>query len=122
MASENKYLEIYNSMAPGVVQSAAKWGVSAATLLAMAKRGLVDVYDGSPKLYSRKPRGKILEIMDLVAEYKPEYFGLFKEGEQLGMLCRIKDGLVVDAWDKPYDLEDVYLMRIGKKAFPLDEI
>ena len=38
------------------------------------------------------------------------------------MLCRIKDGLVVDAWDKPYDLEDVYLMRIGNKTFPLDEI
>ena len=122
MASENKYLEIYNSMAPGVVQSAAKWGVSAATLLAMSKRGLVDVYDGSPKLYSRKPRGKILDIMDLVAAHKAEYFTLFQYGRELGMLCRIKDSRVVDAWDKPYDLEDVYLMRIGNKTFPFERI
>ena len=115
----DKYTELYNNMEPGIVQCAASWGISAATLGAMAKRGLVEVFEGKPKKYRRAEKGLYARIVELGRE--TDYFGLFKRDEELGMLCRIKDGRILDAWDKPYDVEGVYKIRINSQFIALDE-
>lgn len=115
----DKYTELYNNMEPGIVQSAASWGISAATLGAMAKRGLVEVFEGKPKKYRRAEKGLYARIVELANGY--EFFALFKRDEELGMLCRVKDGRVLDAWDKPYNVEGVYKMRLNSDFVSLDE-
>ena len=115
----DKYTELYNNMEPGIIQCAAAWGISAATLGAMAKRGLVEVFDGKPKKYKRADGSLYKQIYDLVTQSETEYFGLFKRDEELGMLCRIKDGRIVDAWDKPYDITNVLEIRINQNKISL---
>ena len=117
----DKYTELYNNMEPGIVQSAAAWGISAATLGAMAKRGLVEVFDGKPKKYRRAEKSLYSRIVEIATAQKLEYFGLYSRGETLGMLCHVRDGRILDAWDKQYNVEGVYKMRINSQFIALDE-
>lgn len=118
----DKYMELYNKMEPGVVKAASAWGISASSLLAMSRRGLVEVIEGNPKLYRRKGRSIYKQIVEIVERYGVEYFTLHTKGAELGMLCRFKNGRVVDAWDRLYELTHVDKIIIRKDvSFELKE-
>ena len=94
-------------------------GLAAATLSAMARRGLVEVIPGKPNKY-RRIDNPTIHIHQLLEENKDdfdEFFMLRKKDAQLGMLCYIKSGEIVDCWGKKYDLTNVNYLQIGKKEF-----
>ena len=109
------YKEIYDRMEFNKSYSAKQLGVYPASLTAMAKRGMVKRLPTSPATYVKLDNTLGL-ILDAVKNYPDaEFFILFKRGKELGMLCREKNGAVLDAFDKVYDLTDVYKMRIARK-------
>ena len=117
----DKYLELYNKMTPGEAKAAAAWGISASSLLAMSRRGLVDVIDGKPKLYRRKDRSMLLRIMSMLAD-DIEYFSLYRRNEKLGMLCYLEKGKVFDAFGNPYEVDNrIFKIRIKDKEYSLEE-
>ena len=105
-------------------KTAREIGLAAATLGAMARRGFVEIQDGSPKRY-RKISNPAAHIYHLCDEHKDDYdtyFTLRKENEPLGMLCSMHDNTVVDCWGNPYDLTNVYIIEFRTKKFNLKEI
>lgn len=112
----------YNQI-PTEFATAKEIGLAAATLCAMARRGMVEVQDGSPKRYRRivsiLPR--ILEVLEANKDKYREYFTLRKKDERLGMFCRVKNGEILDCWDKKYDLTDVIQVDFGKVIIDLGE-
>jgi hypothetical protein len=105
-------------------KTAREIGLAAATLGAMARRGFVEVQDGSPKKY-RKINNPAIHIYRLLEENKDDYetyFTLRKEGAPYGMLCSLSDGTVLDCWGKPYDLTNVITIEFRTKKFNLKEI
>ena len=115
-------LSKYNQI-PTEFATAKEIGLAAATLCAMARRGMVEVQECSPKKYRRcnsiLPR--ILEVLDANKDKYGEYFTLRKKGEKLGMFCRVKNGEILDCWDKKYDLTNVNQVDFGKVIIDLGE-
>ena len=110
----NKY-----NMIPNEYTTAREIGLSAQTLLAMSRRGLVKIQEGSPKKY-RKSNNPAVKIYLLCEQNKNDYdtyFTLRKSTEKLGMLCSISNGTVVDCWGKPYDLTNVNKIEFRTKEF-----
>lgn len=111
------YNEIYNRMQFNIEYTATELNVSGATMTAMANRGLVRKIAAKPCRYA-KIENKMAKIMDIVKQFADkEYFTLFRREEKLGMFCRIKAGCIVDAWDKAYDVSNVYKVKIANKEF-----
>lgn len=111
--------EKYN-LIPTEFATAREIGLAAATLGAMARRGFVEVLDGSPKKYRKKDASAALTILQLCEENKndyDEYFHLRKKNEKLFMLCSLKDGIVYDCWGHPYDVADVERVEFRTKGF-----
>jgi len=112
------YFEKYN-MIPEEFKTAREIGLAAATLGALARRGLVEVQDSSPKKY-RKATNPAIKIYMLCEENKNDYdtyFTLRKSTEKLGMLCSISNNTIVDCWGKPYDLTNVNKIEFRTKKF-----
>jgi hypothetical protein len=110
--------EKYN-MIPEEYKTAREIGLAAATLGALARRGLVEIQDGSPKKY-RKVNNSTAQIYALCEENKNDYdtyFTLRKSTEKLGMLCSISNNTIVDCWGKPYDLTNVNKVEFRTKVF-----
>lgn len=110
----NKY-----NMIPEEYATAKEIGLAAASLLALARRGLVEIQDGSPKKY-RKATNPAAKIYMLCEENKNDYdtyFTLRKSTEPLGMLCSISNNTIVDCWGKPYDLTNVNKIEFRTKNF-----
>ena len=102
----NKYKQI-----PEEFATASEIGIAAATLGAMARRGFVEVLDTVPKQYKRIG-GKVVEIYQAYEKNKKDlfvdtFFILYKENQELGMICSMINGTVVDCWGKAYKLNDV---------------
>lgn len=102
-------------------KTAREIGLAAATLGAMARRGFVEVQDGSPKKYRKinTPAINIYKLCDIHSDDYDEYFTLYKKDAKLGMLCSMHNGVVVDCWGKPYDLTDVIIIEFRTKKFNL---
>ena len=110
----------YNQV-PTEPATAAQIGLAAATLSAMARRGLVEVSPGKPNKYRRidNPSIKIYQLLEEHKDEFDEFFTLRKKDAALGMLCWLKNGEVVDCWGDKYDLSDVVVLELGKKKFDI---
>ena len=108
----------YNQI-PTEPATAKEIGLAAATLSAMARRGLVEVIPGKPNKYRRidNPSIKIQQLLEENKSDFDEFFMLRKKGAPYSMLCSLKKGTVIDCWGKEYDLTDVNYLQIGKKEF-----
>ena len=108
----------YNQI-PTEPATAAQIGLAAATLSAMARRGLVEVIHGKPNKYRRieNPSIKIYQLLEENKSDFDEFFMLRKKNARYGMLCSLKNGTIMDCWGKEYDLTDVNYLQIGKKEF-----
>ncbi len=96
-------------------------GLAAATLGAMARRGLIEVKNTSPKQY-RKINNSSAKIYSLCEQNKTDfdtYFTLRKRNKPIGMLCSISNNTIVDCWGKPYDLTDVNKIEFRTKKFDI---
>jgi hypothetical protein len=110
----------YNQV-PFEPTTAKEIGLAAATLSAMARRGLVEVISGKPNKY-RRIENPAIRIYQLLEENKSdfdEFFTLRKKDTTLGMLCYIKGGEVVDCWGKRYDLTDVIRIEFRTRSFDI---
>lgn len=106
---------------PEEFKTAREIGLAAATLGALARRGLVEVLDTTPKQY-RKISGPAARVYQLCEENKADYdtyFSLYKKDKKIGMLCSIVDNKVVNCWGKPYDLTDVCRVEFRTKKFEI---
>lgn len=114
----------YYDLIPEEFKTAREIGLAAATLGAMARRGLIEVKDGSPKRYRKidSTAIKIYQLCDMYKDKYDTYFTLYKEGAPYGMLCSITNGTIVDCWGNPYDLTDVIEISFRKKKINLKEI
>lgn len=80
-----------------------KVGIHFATLNSLTKKGyLIKQGDGS---YSVTEKGKIFANIEALTQGR-EYFCLRKDGATLGMMCSIKGSDLLDAWERPYDLDE----------------
>ena len=113
------YIEIYHLMQPNHYYTAKELGVAPATMTALVNRGLVERTDTSPRKYVKVITSIFAAISSLKTSYPCDLFGLYRKGEQTGMLCKIANNKVVDCWDKPYDLTNVVIARFGHNYFNL---
>jgi hypothetical protein len=114
--------EKYN-LIPEEFKTAREIGLAAATLGAMARRGMVEVKNTTPKQY-RKLNSNIMKIYYLCEVYADQYdtyFGVYKENEKVGMLCSLSNGTVLDCEGNPYDLNNVVALRFGQKMINVKE-
>lgn len=107
------------SQIPTEPATAAQIGLAAATLSAMARRGLVEVVPGKPNKYRRieNPAVKIYQLLEENKNNFEEFFTLRKKDAPYGMLCSLKQGKIMDCWGKEYDLTNVNYAKIGKKEY-----
>lgn len=102
-------------------KTAKEIGIAAATLGALARRGLVEIKEGSPKQY-RKINSVSTKIYQLCEEYKDSYdtyFTIYKQNNPIGMFCSILNNTIVDCWGNPYDLSNSEKIKFGKTIIPL---
>lgn len=100
-------------------QTASQIGLPAATLGALARRGMIEVLDTVPKQY-RKVSGNISKIYTLIEQNKDDfdiYFCLRKSDKKVGMLCSFSKNTILDCWGKPYDLTGVCRIDFDTKSF-----
>lgn len=114
--------EKYN-LVPKEFKTAREIGLAAATLGALARRGFVEVKEGSPKQYRKiaSPAIKIYQLCDIYSDQYDTYFTLYKKDAPIGMFCSIVNNTIVDCWGKPYDLTDVIAASFRKKKINLEE-
>lgn len=102
-------------------KTASQIGLAAATLGALARRGLVEVLDTVPKQY-RKASGAAARIYMLIEQNKDDfdtYFCLRKSNRKIGMLCSYSKNTILDCWGKPYDLTDVCRIDFRIRSFEI---
>ena len=107
------------SLIPTEYKTASQIGLAAATLGALARRGLVEVLDTVPKQY-RKVGGNVSKIYELIAQNKDDYdtyFCLRKTGKKVGMLCSFSKDKILDCWGNPYDLTGVNQIDFNTRTF-----
>lgn len=102
-------------------KTASQIGLPAATLGALARRGMIEVLDTTPKQY-RKASGNIAKIYTLIEQNKDDYdtyFCLRKSDRKIGMLCSYSKNKVLDCWGNPYDLANVNRIDFNTRSFEL---
>lgn len=110
----------YNQV-PTEPTTAKEIGLAAATLSAMARRGLVEVIPGKPNKY-RRLESPVIKIHQLLEENKDDYqdyFTLFKKDAPYGMLCSLRNSEVIDCWGNKYDLTNVVSLETRTRRFDL---
>lgn len=108
----DKYLQIYEQMADGVWYKASELGVAAQTLTAMIRRNLVEKMDGKPNKYRKLPETVAAKILKILDKHPAAFFTLWRGLEEIGMLCSMKNGIVLDCWEQPYDLTGISRIAI----------
>lgn len=102
-------------------KTASQIGLPAATLGALARRGMIEVLDTTPKQY-RKASGNISKIYMLIEQNKDDYdtyFCLRKSDRKIGMLCSFSKNTVLDCWGNPYDLTNVNRIDFNTRSFDI---
>ena len=112
----NKYNQI-----PTEFSTAASIGLPAQTLTAYARRGMVEVLKGKPNKYRRidNSGARVYEFLEKNKHKYNQYFTLHKADEQLGMMCSLVNGEVVDCWGNKYDLTGVVTIEIKGVIYKL---
>ena len=113
---DGKYLGIWKIMEDGKWYTASELHVAPATMTAMVRRGLVTAIAGKPKKY-KKGINVLVKILDILKDKDFEYFTLYKSDRPLGMLCSLKNEQVLDCWEQPYDLTNVYRLVVKHQEF-----
>ena len=110
----------YNQV-PTEFATASTIGLAAATLAAMARRGMVEVLPGKPNKYRRieNPAIKIYQLLEENKDDYDEFFTLRKKDKPFGMLCWLKGGEIVNCWGNKYDLSDVITLELRTKKFDI---
>jgi hypothetical protein len=109
----------YNQV-PTEPATAAQIGLAAATLSAMARRGLIEVIPGKPNKYRRidNPAIKIYQLLEENKDDYGEFFVVYRRNETLGMLCSLsKSGDVLDCWGEKYDLTNAVGVSFRTRRF-----
>ncbi len=109
-------------LVPEEFATAKEIGLAAATLGAMARRGLVEVLDTTPKQYRKVKEShtaKIYQFCEINKDDYDTYFTLRKKDRPLGMLCSISNNVIVDCWGKPYPLDNVCKVEFRTKEFEI---
>jgi len=133
------YQEIWNRMEWNKVYTARELMVAPASLIAMKKRGLVEIIGEKPNKYI-KIRNKYDEICSFVRKVRDElekefhdkleqlhidisdiYFVTWTKDAELGMLCRIKNSAIVDCYDKVYNTNDIVRVVCSGREFKFNE-
>ena len=112
-------LEEKLNLVPTEYKTASQIGLPAATLGALARRGMIEVLDTVPKQY-RKVFGNISKIYTLIEQNKDDfetYFTLRKADRKIGMLCSFSKNTVLDCWGNPYDLTGVNRIDFKTRSF-----
>ena len=106
---------------PTEFATAKEIGLSAQTLAAYVRRGMAEVQAGSPNKYRRIENSsiKVYNFLEKNKNKFDQYFTLYKSTENLGMLCSLSSGEVVDCWGKKYNLQDVNAIGIKGVTYPL---
>lgn len=112
----SKYTDLYNQMEPDIWYTAAELGVAPATMTAMVNRKFVEKTNTSPKKY-KKINNYATQIIELAKNV--DFFTLYKKNHSIGMLCSLKNDVILDCWGNPYDLTDVISVSIKGKNYPL---
>lgn len=111
--------EKYNKV-PLEFSTAQQIGLAAATLGAMARKGLVEVLDTSPKQY-RKANSPNIKIYQLYEQHKTDYFIIYSKNKTLGMLCSMSaNNTILDCWGQPYDLTNIYQIEFNKQLYAVE--
>jgi hypothetical protein len=113
--------EKYNAI-PLEYKTASEIGIAAATLGAMARRGLVEVLDTKPKKYRRcdSPALRVLRLCEENKDDYGEFFVVYRRDEALGMLCSLsKSGDVLDCWGEKYDLTNAVGVSFRTRRFDI---
>ena len=119
---QNKYVTIWKQMLPEKWYTAAELDVASASLIAMVARNMVEAQPTSPKRY-RKLVTAATALLCFLDEHRNEidtYFDVYCRNSRLGMLCSMKNGVVLDCWEKPYDISTAYRVRIKKNYYLLE--
>jgi hypothetical protein len=113
-------LQQYNAI-PTTFATAKEIGLAPQTLAAYARRGMVESTNTTPKMYRRidNSAAKVYEFLTANRNKYKQYFTLHKYGEQLGMMCSLVGGEVVDCWGKKYDLTGVVTIEIKGKIYKI---
>ena len=109
------------ALVPTEYKTASQIGLPAATLGALARRGMVEILDTVPKQYRKAP-GNIAKIYLLIEQNKDDfdtYFSLTKSDRKIGMLCSFSKNTVLDCWGKPYDLTNVIRIDFRTRSFDI---
>ena len=99
--------------------TATELNTHAATMTALVKRGYVEKQDGRPASYRVTSKGRHYAFLwDYITKNCiKEYIGLIKEGQEYGMLCKIKGNDILDCYDNLYDIEGAKVIeRYGKEV------
>ena len=115
---QDKYMSVWNTMEDDKWYTAKELGMAAASMSAMVRRGLVVDRTGKPKQY-KKTVSTLAKILEVLKDKEFEYFVLYKTDRQLGMLCSLKNEQVLDCWEKPYDLTNVYKLVVKHQEFAI---
>lgn len=112
------YIEFWKQMPANEWISAKELGVAPASMTAMVRRNMVEATNTSPKKYRRIVSPNF--VLFLLYEHMPrEFVGIQLAGEELDMLCTIKNGKVYDCWGEPYDIATAVRARFGRRYFDL---
>ena len=111
----------YLAMPTNKYLTAKEIGMAPATLIAMGKKGLVDVRDTSPKTYCRvnSIAAKVYYMCEKHKNEYENYFIIYKSNRAYGMLCSIIGGTICDCWGKPFPLTDCISIQFGQKKYCL---
>lgn len=96
-------------------------GLAPATLLAMGRKGLIEVKDTSPKTYRRinSVAAKAYYLCDKHANEYETYFMLNNPKRRYGMLCSIISDTICDCWGNPLPLSEYTTIQFGKKKYDI---
>lgn len=103
----------YNKI-PLEYKTAREIGLAAATLGAMARRGLLEVVNSSPKKY-RRIKSVATRIYQLCEEHKKDFFILYKKDAKNGMLCTLSKDNITDCYGNVYNLKNINRIRFIKE-------
>ena len=112
----DKYLKIWKQMEQEKWYSAADLGLAPATMTALVNRGMVERTNTTPRKY-KKIENKLVSILGILQKFDFEFFSVYFDNEELGMLCYLQKDKILDCWGKPQDLTHVNKLVVNKKEF-----
>lgn len=112
---------IYLKIPTKTFVTAKEIGLAPAALIAMGKKNLVEVKEGSPNTYRRinSVAAKAYYMCEKHSNEYDNYFGLYKANQSVGMLCSMIGGVICDCWGKSLPLMEYATIRFGKRKYEL---